>query len=158
MGYIFRLAARDLLYGPNLRQYMTYHGLCYTSCGAQGETAFKPDTNPVPNRVSPQTLTFMSSFSQKRMLENLFYSSISEGDELSAVLCSTNQTPPPPPPPPPGSVSTLFFFSQLIQIVDNPICHYSSLTAVNRAGHQSICSRVERKCVMVSVFVPLLRG
>ena len=34
MGYSFRLAARVLLYAPSHRQDNTYHGLCYTSCGA----------------------------------------------------------------------------------------------------------------------------
>ena len=34
MGYSFRLAARVILYTPSHRQDNTYHGLCYTSCGA----------------------------------------------------------------------------------------------------------------------------
>ena len=34
IGYSFRLAARVLLYAPSHRQDSTYHGLCYTSCGA----------------------------------------------------------------------------------------------------------------------------
>ena len=34
MGYSFRLTARVLLYAPSHRQDSTYHGLCYTSCGA----------------------------------------------------------------------------------------------------------------------------
>ena len=38
MGYSFRLAARVLLYAPSHRQDSTYHGLCYTSRGAQAGT------------------------------------------------------------------------------------------------------------------------
>ena len=34
MCYSFRLTARVLLYAPSHRQDNTYHGLCYTSCGA----------------------------------------------------------------------------------------------------------------------------
>ena len=34
IGYSFRLAARVLLDAPSHRQDSTYHGLCYTSCGA----------------------------------------------------------------------------------------------------------------------------
>ena len=34
MGYSFRLAARFFLYTPSHRQDNTYHGHCYTSCGA----------------------------------------------------------------------------------------------------------------------------
>ena len=33
-GYAFRLPIRDLLYASSYRQESTYHGLCYTSCGA----------------------------------------------------------------------------------------------------------------------------
>ena len=32
--YSYRLTARVLLYAPSHRQDNTYHGLCYTSCGA----------------------------------------------------------------------------------------------------------------------------
>ena len=35
IGYSYRLTARVLLYAPSHRQDNTYHGLCYTSCGAQ---------------------------------------------------------------------------------------------------------------------------
>ena len=38
MGYSFRLTARVLLYAPSHRQDNTYHGLCYTSCGALAGT------------------------------------------------------------------------------------------------------------------------
>ena len=34
MGYSFRLTARVLLYASSHREDSTYHGLCYTSCGA----------------------------------------------------------------------------------------------------------------------------
>ena len=34
MGYSFQLTARFFLYAPSHRQDSTYHGLCYTSCGA----------------------------------------------------------------------------------------------------------------------------
>ena len=35
IGYSYRLTARVLLYAPSHRQDNTYHGLCYTSRGAQ---------------------------------------------------------------------------------------------------------------------------
>ena len=38
LGYSFRLTARVLLYAPSHRQDSTYHGLCYTSCGALAGT------------------------------------------------------------------------------------------------------------------------
>ena len=38
IGYSFRLTARVLLYAPSHRQNITYHGLCYTSCGALAGT------------------------------------------------------------------------------------------------------------------------
>ena len=38
IGYIYRLTARVLLYAPSHRQDNTYHGLCYTSCGALAGT------------------------------------------------------------------------------------------------------------------------
>ena len=38
IGYSFRLAVRVLLYAPSHRQDITYHGLCYTSCGALAGT------------------------------------------------------------------------------------------------------------------------
>ena len=34
IGYSYRLTARVLLYALSHRQDNTYHGLCYTSCGA----------------------------------------------------------------------------------------------------------------------------
>ena len=34
IGYFYQLTARVLLYAPSHRQDNTYHGLCYTSCGA----------------------------------------------------------------------------------------------------------------------------
>ena len=39
IGYSFRLTARVLLYAPSHRQDNTYHGLCYTSRGAQKNNA-----------------------------------------------------------------------------------------------------------------------
>ena len=52
IGYSFRLTARVLLYAPSHRQDSTYHGLCYTSCGAlagtrnssMGPPVFETDT------------------------------------------------------------------------------------------------------------------
>ena len=38
IGYSFRLAARVPLYAPSHRQDSTYHGICYTSCGALAGT------------------------------------------------------------------------------------------------------------------------
>ena len=38
IGYSYRLTARVLLYAPSHRQDSTYHGLCYTSCGALAGT------------------------------------------------------------------------------------------------------------------------
>ena len=33
-GYSFWLAAKNFLYAPSQRKDSTYHGICYTSCGA----------------------------------------------------------------------------------------------------------------------------
>ena len=38
IGYSYRLTARVLLCAPSHRQDNTYHGLCYTSCGALART------------------------------------------------------------------------------------------------------------------------
>ena len=38
IGYSFWLTVRVLLYAPFHRQNSTYHGLCYTSCGAPAGT------------------------------------------------------------------------------------------------------------------------
>ena len=38
IGYSYRLTARVVLYVPSHRQDNTYHGLCYTSCGALAGT------------------------------------------------------------------------------------------------------------------------
>ena len=38
IDYSFRLTGRVLLYAPSHRQDSTYHGLCYTSCGALAGT------------------------------------------------------------------------------------------------------------------------
>ena len=38
IGYSYRLTARVLLYTPSHRQDNTYHGFCYTSCGALAGT------------------------------------------------------------------------------------------------------------------------
>ena len=38
IGYSYRLTARVLLYASSHRQDNTYHGLCYTSCGALAGT------------------------------------------------------------------------------------------------------------------------
>ena len=38
IGYSYRLTARVLVYAPSHRQDNTYHGLCYTSCGALAGT------------------------------------------------------------------------------------------------------------------------
>ena len=38
IGYSYRLTARIVLYAPSHRQDNTYHGLCYTSCGALAGT------------------------------------------------------------------------------------------------------------------------
>ena len=38
LGYSYQLTARVLLYAPSNRLDNTYHGLCYTSCGALAGT------------------------------------------------------------------------------------------------------------------------
>ena len=38
IGYSYRLTARVILYAPSHKQDNTYHGLCYTSCGALAGT------------------------------------------------------------------------------------------------------------------------
>ena len=61
MDYSFRLAARVLLYAPSHRQDITYHGLCYTSCGALAGTR-NSYTDP-PWRIDPTTHRTMSYIS-----------------------------------------------------------------------------------------------
>ena len=51
MGYFFWLAARVLLYAPSHRQDSTYHGLYYTSRGAQ--TGTKNSSMGPPWRIDP---------------------------------------------------------------------------------------------------------
>ena len=51
IGYSFRLTARVLLYAPSHRQDNTYHGLCYTSCGALVGARNSFDTNKVKKRM-----------------------------------------------------------------------------------------------------------
>ena len=50
MGYSFRLASRVLLYAPSHRQDSTYHGLCYTSCGALAGTKIAQWVHPMKDR------------------------------------------------------------------------------------------------------------
>ena len=54
IGYSYRLTARVLLYAPSHRQDNTYHGLCYTSCGALAGTR---------NSSMGPRLTFKATFS-----------------------------------------------------------------------------------------------
>ena len=58
MGYSFRLTARVFLYAPSHIQHSTYHGLCYTSCGALAE-ARNSSIGP-PHRIDPTTKWPMS--------------------------------------------------------------------------------------------------
>ena len=58
IGYSSRLAARVLLYASSHRQDNTYHGLCYTSCGALAGTRNSP-MGP-PWRIDPTTHRTMS--------------------------------------------------------------------------------------------------
>ena len=58
MGYSFRLAARVLLYASSHRQDNTYHGLCYTSCGALAGT--RNSSMGSPGRIDPTTHRTMS--------------------------------------------------------------------------------------------------
>ena len=58
MGYSFRLAARVLLYVSSHRQDSTYHGLCYTSCGALA--GMRNSSMGPPWRIDPTTHRTMS--------------------------------------------------------------------------------------------------
>ena len=51
-GYSFRLATRFLLYAPFHRQDNTYHGLCYTSRGAQAGTRNSSMGPPLVNALT----------------------------------------------------------------------------------------------------------
>ena len=68
IGYSYRLTAMVILYAPSHRQDNTYHGLCYTSCGARAGTrnssmgpphegSIRRPTevrNPIPQQHSPK--------------------------------------------------------------------------------------------------------
>ena len=63
MGYVFLLAASDLLYALSRRQDRTYHGLCYTSCGALAGTRHSPMgppcvIDPTPHRTMGERFTY----------------------------------------------------------------------------------------------------
>ena len=64
MGCSFRLAARVLLYVPSHRQDSTYHGLCYTSCGALA--GMRNSSMGPPRRIDPMTHHKMSEHSYHR--------------------------------------------------------------------------------------------
>ena len=50
IGYSYRLTPRVLLYAPSHRQDNTYHGLCYTSCGALAGTRNSTMGPPMKDR------------------------------------------------------------------------------------------------------------
>ena len=58
MDYSFRLAAWVLLYASSHRQDNTYHGVCYTSCGALAGT--RNSSMGSPRRIDPTTYRTMS--------------------------------------------------------------------------------------------------
>ena len=64
IGYSYRLTARVLLYAPSHRQDNTYHGLCYTSCGALAGTrnAFMEMSEHVLHRHKKFTYINIFSF------------------------------------------------------------------------------------------------
>ena len=57
IGYSYRLTARVLLYAPSHRQDNTYHGLCYTSCGAlvgtRNSTMGPPHEGSIRRPITP---------------------------------------------------------------------------------------------------------
>ena len=64
MGYSFWLAARVLLYVPSHRQDNTYHGFCYTSCGALAGT--RNSSMGPPWRIAPMIHRTLSERSYHR--------------------------------------------------------------------------------------------
>ena len=64
IGYSFRLTARVLLYASSHRQDNTYHGLCYTSCGALAGT--RNSSKGPPWRIDLTTHRTMSERSYHR--------------------------------------------------------------------------------------------
>ena len=56
IGYSFRLTARVLLYAPSHRQDCTYHGLCYTRCGALIDKVDKID---IDQGVGPTLISYL---------------------------------------------------------------------------------------------------
>ena len=61
IDYSYRLTARVLLYAPSHRQDNTYHGLCYTSCGALAGTrnssiSMGPPHEGSNRRPAPRTI------------------------------------------------------------------------------------------------------
>ena len=61
MGYTFQLAAKVILYASSHRQDNTYHGLCYTSCGALAGT--RNSSMGPPWRINPTTHHTMNEHS-----------------------------------------------------------------------------------------------
>ena len=70
MGYSFPLAARVLLYAVSHRWDNTYHGLCYTSCGALAGTI---NRSMGPSwRIDPMTHHTMSERSYHRLTSRFY--------------------------------------------------------------------------------------
>ena len=65
IGYSYRLTARVLLYAPSHRQDNTYHGLCYTSCGALGgmrNSSMGPPHEGSTSELRPARFQYRSAF------------------------------------------------------------------------------------------------
>ena len=66
IGYSYRLTARVLLYAPSQRQDNTYHGLCYTSCGALAGTRNSsmgpPHEGSIRRPIAPSANTLPLSY------------------------------------------------------------------------------------------------
>ena len=69
MGYSFRLAARNLLYFPSHRQGSTYHGFCYSSCGAIAPSA--DSTIGWPSRHTTRFCSFMCRYLKIKFYQNV---------------------------------------------------------------------------------------
>ena len=75
--YSYRLTASVLLYAPSHRQDNTYHGLCYTSCGALAGTRSKKNKkkkkkkNNNNNQKQPKTTTIIISLHLEGNIDSL---------------------------------------------------------------------------------------
>ena len=73
MGFSFRLTARVLLYAPSHRQDSTYHGVCYTSCGALAGTRNSSMGPPYEGSIRRPITPFLLYIKLSLRLRQVYY-------------------------------------------------------------------------------------